>query len=255
MEKVEDLVRVLFEVKYGKGREEFKEVEDIFKYLERVFELVVEENYKPVLILDEMQTIKEVVNTTGKPVISGLFNFLIGITKEKHFCHCLCVTSDCLFVDLVYTSARLEGRAKYFLVDDLEKETAFRVYEEFGFKNKDVVWNYVGGKIGDMVSLFEEKKRGYGEKEALDRMLKDQVVRLKDFLEAVAEGERGDVDIKEVKEALKKLREGEVSSEEIPRKVRRFLIQENILFYNPLEGTVRFQSRLLEKAAHLGFAY
>ena len=158
-------------------------------------------------------------------------------------------------MDLVYTSARLEGRAKYFLVDDLEKETAFRVHEEFGFKNKDAVWNYVGGKIGDMVSLFEEKKRGYGEKEALDRMLKDQVVRLKDFLEAVAEGERGDVDIKEVKEALKKLREGEVRSEEIPRKVRRFLIQENILFYNPLEGTVRFQSRLLEKAAHLGLAY
>ena len=85
MEKVEDLVRVLFEVKYGKGREEFKKVEDIFKYLERVYELVVEENYKPVLILDEMQTIEEVVNTTGKPVISGLFNFLYRDNQRKTF--------------------------------------------------------------------------------------------------------------------------------------------------------------------------
>ena len=283
VEKVEDLVRVLFEVEYGKGREEFKEVvkevlkagakgvgkikgipipekifdylfgsarkvEDIFKYLERVFELVAEENYKPVLILDEMQTIKEIVNTAGKPVISGLFNFLIGITKEKHLCHCLCATSDCLFVDLVYNNARLEGRAKYLLVDDLEKGTAFRMYEEFGFEDKELVWEYIGGKIGDIVSLFEEKKRGYSEGEALKRMFKDQVARLKDFLEAVAEGERGNVNIKEVKEALRKIKEEEIRFDEIPRKIRQFLIQENILFYNPLEGMVRPQSRLLWRA-------
>jgi AAA+ ATPase superfamily predicted ATPase len=151
-------------------------------------------------------------------------------------------------VDLVYNNARLEGRAKYLLVDDLEKEIAFRVYEEFGFEDKPLVWEYIGGKIGDMVSLFEEKKRGYSEEEALERMFKDQVARLKDFLEAVAEGERGDVDIKEVKEALRKVKEGEIRSEEIPRKIRQFLIQENILFYNPLEGVVRPQSKLLLRA-------
>ena len=74
------------------------------------------------------------------------------------------------------------------------------------------------------------------------------MARLRDFLEAVAERERENISVEEVKEALKKVRQGEIRCEKIPRKVRQFLIQENILFYNPLEGTVRSQSRLLEKA-------
>jgi AAA+ ATPase superfamily predicted ATPase len=71
------------------------------------------------------------------------------------------------------------------------------------------------------------------------------VARIKDFLEAVAEGEKGNVSLKEVKEVLKKIRGGEVRSDEIPRKIRQFLIYENVLFYNPLEGVVRPQSRLM----------
>ena len=234
----------LFDILFGKA----KKVENIFRYLERVFEEIRNEGYQPVFVLDEMQTVKDVINATGKSVLAGLFNFLIGMTKEKHLCHCLCATSDCLFIEEVYSNARLEGRAEYLLVDDLKKEEAFEVYEAFGVEDKKLVWDYIGGKIGDMIKLFERKKRGYSEGEALERMFKDQVARLKDFLEAVAEGERGDVDIKEVKEALRKVKEGEIRSEEIPRKIRQFLIHENILFYNPVEGTVRPQSRLLWRA-------
>jgi uncharacterized protein YeeX (DUF496 family) len=52
------------------------------------------------------------------------------------------------------------------------------VYEEFGFENKELVWEYIGGKIGDMVRLFERKKLGYSEREAVERMLRDEVARL-----------------------------------------------------------------------------
>ena len=63
-----------------------------------------------------------------------------------------------------------------------------------------------------------------------------------------ARGEVGDIEVKEVKEALQKVKEGKIRCEEISRKVRLFLIQENILFYNPLEGVVRPQSKLLLRA-------
>jgi len=282
VERVEDLVRVLFEVEYGKGREEFKEVvkgvlkagakgvgkikgipipekifdylfgsakkvEDIFKYLERVFELVVEEKYKPVLILDEMQTIKEIVNTAGKPVISGLFNFLIGITKEKHLCHCLCATSDCLFIEMVYNNTRLEGRAEYILVDDLDKNSALRVYKEFGLEDKKLVWDYIGGKIGDMIKLFERKKRGYGEKNALEEMLKDEVMKLR-WIKARLLKEKKDA--KEMWEFLKEFKdeeEREIFSDEVFDRLI-YWIERNILFYNPLTGIIRPQSRLVWRA-------
>ncbi len=283
VQTIDDLTKVLFRVKRGKISEETKEfvkevlksgakvlyklkgipipenmfeilfrrvdkVEDIFAYLEEYFGEIVEEGYSPVFILDEMQTVKEVINATGRPVIGRLFNFMVRLTKETHLCHCLCATSDCLFIEDVYNNARLEGRAEYLLVDDLDKKEAFRVYEEFGFEDKELVWDYIGGKIGDMVRLFEKKKRGLSEKEALNMMFKDEMSRLKDFLEAVGEGEKGEIDLEDVKDALRKLKEGEIRGEDISRKIRRFLIEENVLFYNPVEGTVRPQSRLLWRA-------
>ena len=283
VQTIDDLIRVLFKVKRGRISEETKEfirevlkggakvlhklkgipipenmfeilfrrvdkVEDIFAYLEEYFEEMKNEGYQPILILDELQTIKDIINATGQTVLKSLFNFLIGMTKEKHLCHCLCATSDCLFIEDVYRNARLEGRAEYLLVDDLDKREAFRVYEEFGFEDKELVWDYIGGKIGDMVKLFEKKKRGLSEKEALNMMFKDEMAKLKDFLEAVGEGEKGEIDLEDVKDALRKLREGEIRGEDISRKIRHFLIEENVLFYNLVESTVRPQSRLLWRA-------
>ena len=50
---------------------------------------------------------------------------------------------------------------------------------EFGFEDMELVWDYIGGKIGDMVRLFEKKRQGYGERKALEIMLKDEIGKLK----------------------------------------------------------------------------
>ena len=283
VEKVEDLMRVLFRVKKGKFSEKTKEfikeilkggtsvieklkgipipqkifdilfgslnkAEDIFAFLEEYFESIVEEGYRPVFVLDEMQTIKEVLNATGKPIISGLFNFMVRLTKETHLCHCLCATSDCLFIENIYSNAHLEGRARYILVDDLPKNEAFEVYQGFGFENKELIWNFIGGKIGDMIILFEEKKQGLPEKDILQKMLKDtagklQWIKLKK-LRKIKDGT-------DLWKFLEKFKENKpLTKNEIEKDFDKILfwVEENILFYNPLEGTVRPQSKLLWKA-------
>ena len=287
-----DLLKVLFEVKYGSKRkkipgivkeflkagakvvEKFKgipipekvfdylfvdsrKVEDVFRYLEDIFEEIVRRGYRPIFVLDEMQVIKEIVNKAGRPVLSELFNFAVRMTKETHLCHVLCATSDCLFIDMVYSNARLEGRAEYILVDDLDKDSAIRVYEKFGLEDKKLVWDYIGGKIGDMIKLFERKKRGYSEKDALEMMLRDEVARLESLLRALkysplkvsVRGSIIEVKAEEFKEGLKIFKEKEeVLAREVEEPILLGGVQENILFYNPLEGTVRPQSRLLWKA-------
>ncbi len=281
---VEDLLQVLFEVKYGESKKTAKEfireliktggkalekfkgipiserlfdllfynvkkVDDVFRYLEIVFEEIRNKGLKAVFVLDEMQTIKEIVNAAGKSVLSGLFNFLVGMTKEKHLCHCLCATSDCLFIEDIYSNARLEGRAEYLLVDDLGREDAFKVYEEFGFEDKEIVWEYIGGKIGDIVRLFERKKQGYREQEALDRMLKDEAGKIEWILDLVEEGEKIGPDIEDIKNTLRKFKNKERwIYRDVKGKALKFLIQENILFYNPVEGIVCPQGRLILKA-------
>ncbi len=226
-----------------------EKVEDIFAFLREYFETLVEEGVRPVFVLDEMQTIKEVMNETGRPVIGRLFNFLVRLTKETHLCHSLCATSDCLFIEDVYSNARLEGRAGYILVDDLLKKQAFEIYEEFKFEDKELVWEYIDGKIGDMVRLFEYKKQGYSERDALERMFKDESGRLRWMLRLVEEGEKKGPPIEELRKVLEIFRyRDEVEDVEIKSICLRFLIEENILFYNPVKGTVRLQSRLLQKA-------
>lgn len=234
----------LFDVIFGETK-----VENIFKYLEGIFEGIREEKYIPVFVLDEMQSIKEVINAAGRPVIQELFNFLVGMTKETHLCHCLCATSDCLFIEDVYSNARLEGRAEYILVDDLEKEEAFRVYEEFGFKDKGLVWDYIGGKFGDIIKLFERKRRGFKEKDALKGILEDTKGKLKWPFRLIEDGEKGEINLEDVKKVLRLFKERiEVDEEEIKERLLKFLMEENILFYNPVKSTVRAQSKLLWQA-------
>ena len=157
----------------------------------------------------------------------------------------------------MYRNARLEGRSRYILVDDLNKEEAFEVYEEFGFKNKELVWEYIGGKLGDMVRLYERKKQGYNEGESLEEMLMDETGRLKNLLKDIkyvpiivrVRGKEIQVKEEDVRKGLKIfLEKEEVIEDEIERPVLLGCIEENILFYNPLTGVVRPQSRLLWRA-------
>ena len=221
--------------------------EDVFAFLKDYFSLVVEKGYKPVFVLDEMQTIKEVINTAGKPVIHELFNFLVGLTKETHLCHSLCATSDCLFIEDVYSNARLEGRAEYVLVDDLSKEKASEVYESFGFRDKERVWDYIGGKLGDMIRLYEKKKGGLEEVEALEELWRDEVGKLRMIEGDIFERYEGAEALWEYLGKFGEVWERPVNIRE-EKKFMFFWVNKNILFYNPVRGTVRPQGRLIQRA-------
>ena len=284
VQKIEDLLQVLFEVRYEKKKEKLKEIvkelakesiqkikplkgipipekvfdylfesskkiEDIFRYLENIFEELAEEKINPVFVLDELQTIKDVVNRAGRPVLSGLFNFLVGITKEKHLCHVFCATSDCLFIENIYNEARLEGRAEYVLIDDLKKKDALEAYKEFGFKNKELMWNYIGGKIGDMVRVLEKMKLGLTEEKAIYSLFESEKDRIEWTLKLLEEGEKIGPDLKELKKVFQVFKEKEeVKAMEVNLKCLKFLVKENFLFYDPVKKMIKPQSRLIARA-------
>ena len=108
-----------------------------------------------------------------------------------------------------------------------------------------------------MIKLFERKKRGYSEGEALERMLRDEAAKFELLLRALkysplkvsVRGSIIEVKAEEFKEGLRIFKEKEeVFARDVEEPVLLGGIQENILFYNPLEGTVRPQSRLLWRA-------
>ena len=225
---------------------------DAFNYLELLFMKMNEKGMKPVLALDELQMLKE-LKRNGY-VLHDLFNFMVRITKETHIAHCFAATSDSLFIEEIYGNARLKGRCKNFFVDDLEKKEAFEIYENFGFKDKELAWNYIGGKLGDMIRLEHERIFDKSEKNGAELMLRDEINSLENLLDKIhnkllPKEIIEDIKMNEVLDCLKLISENDhIPKTKIKHKIRTLLIEENFLFLDPVTGMVKPQGQLIRKA-------
>ncbi len=231
---------------------------DAFRYLEDLFGfLVADKNVQPVFILDELQVIGDVANSSGNRLLYKLFNLFVRLTKETHLCHCITATSDCLFIEETYANARLEGRARFILVDDLEKDAAIKAYRQLGLNRPGLLWEHIGGKLGDMLRVQVEKTVGKKEEEAVQRLLWHEIARLEEMLERLSfkkieiewEGRPVHITSKRILEALEVFKNAPSAPGNSMEPVHRlFLIRENILFRDPVQGILKPQGRLIHKA-------
>ena len=221
---------------------------DVFRYIEH-FMVEISKKYVPVLIIDELQVIGDV--KIDDLVIYKLFNFFIRLTKELHLCHVFAVSSDSLFIERVYSEAMLQERCRYLLVDDFDNSTTINFLDKYKFSDteKEVAWNYCGGKPVPLVELVncenrEEKARGMfifrtGEIETRLKLVKE----LGD--EITIGGRRCEVHYEKLVEALKTfVSRDEIGMNEVDEVSKRYLVKENILFVDPLTTMMKPQSRL-----------
>jgi len=242
------------EIEFDKLFEE--KINDAFQYLNSLLLEVKKSGKQPILIFDELQMIKDVVLNGQKYLLKELFQFLVSLTKEQHLCHVFCLSSDSLFIEYVYNTGELEGRAKYLLVDDFDKEIALKFMDFLAVENninltnedKDLIYSYVGGKAKakDIKYVVEESKFK-DLREILEELLGDEVQKLKYFLEDVEEEDKEFYN--KIIEALKIFKKNyEIEDIKISKKIRIFLIKENILFLNPQKGILKPQSFLIWNA-------
>jgi len=137
---------------------EKEEVENAFKCIKRLF-LKLSENFKPVLIMDELQVIGDI--RIDDLLIYKLFNLFIRLTKELHCYHVFAVTPDSLFIERIYTEAMLHGRYRYLLVDDFDYETTEGFLKKYGFGDEEIklTWEYFGGKPIYLIEAIRNKNR------------------------------------------------------------------------------------------------
>jgi AAA+ ATPase superfamily predicted ATPase len=239
-----------------------REVKNVFRYITKILTEIKKQGKQPVIIIDELQKIGD-MKINGY-LIYELFNYFVSLTKHKHLCHVFCLSSDSLFIERVYNEAMLDGRAKYLLVDDFDKETALKFMDFLANENnirltnddKELIYSYVGGKPKDIKYVVEECKFK-DLKEILEFMLKDAVQKLDMFLDVLnyskPKVEIGDAVIELKKEniieALNLFKENyEIDKKEIPVPVYVYLVKKNILFLNPIEGRLKPQSFLVWNA-------
>jgi len=213
---------------------------DVFAKINESINAVVEDGKKPVLIIDELQKLKNIYFNGNKSLLNELFNLFVSLTKMEHLCHVICITSDTLFIEEIYQNSTLENTSKYYLIDWLRKGSIREILRDEGFSEEEI--NYCLDYLSlpyEIVDLIENKKLGLSVEQTIKQWInieRDKILYListqKEFeMERLVKAlklfeDKIKVDIKEI---IKNNLMDEV----------KFLIKNEILFYDVVNGIVK----------------
>ena len=217
---------------------------DVFAKINESVNAVVKDGKKPILVIDELQKLKSIYfNGEGKgnkSLLNELFNLFVHLTKVRHFCHVICLTSDTLFIEEIYQNSTLENTSEYFLIDWLEKGAIKNILKEEGFSEEEIDYclNYLSLPY-EISQLINNKKLGLSVEQTIKQWInieRDKILYLissqKEFeMERLFKAlelfeDRIKVDIKEI---IKNNLMDEV----------KFLIKNEILFYDVVNGIIK----------------
>ena len=240
---------------------EERRIKNIYRYLKELFLEIRAKGKIPVFILDELQMLKDISLNGNRPLLKSFFQFLVALTKVEHLAHVFCVSSDSLFIEHVYSSAELENRADYILVDDFEKKKALGFIDfltkellkgkiVLSKKEKERIYELAGGKPVLLIKVINKLKTKPLD-ETLDYLLQDEKQKLIMLLslldeEKVVIGEKTFIVKKdEILRVLKEIARKEfLYQKDVMPKVYYYLVSKNILFLDPIKGVLKPQSRL-----------
>ena len=215
---------------------------DVFKYIEQFF-VEISKTHTPVLIIDELQVIGD-LKIDGL-LIYKLFNFFIRLTKEMHLAHVFAITSDSLFIGDVHSEAMLEGRCRYLLVDDFDKDTTMGFLENYGFgeEEKELAWHYCAGKPVCLVELVNAKVNGKDVDNEAKKFLKIRTSQILSIFDEIALG-KIEYSEKALIDEFKNFEKDELVQYDKVNKEKIFLVERNVLFIDPTQRTIKPQSRM-----------
>ena len=207
-------------------------------------EAVIKDGKKPILIIDELQKLKHICfNGDGKgdkSLLNELFNLFVHLTKVRHLCHVICLTSDTLFIEEVYQNSTLENTSEYYLIDWLRKGSIRNILKEEGFNEEDI--NYCLKYLSlpyEISQLINNKKLGLSVEETIKQWInieRDKILYListqKEF-----EMERLFNTLKLFENKIK-VDISEIIKNNLMDEIK-FLIKNEILFYDVINGIVK----------------
>jgi AAA+ ATPase superfamily predicted ATPase len=216
---------------------------DVFGKMKESIKAVIKDGKKPVLIIDELQKLKNIYfNGDGKgdkSLLNELFNLFVHLTKVRHLCHVICLTSDTLFIDEIYRNSTLKNASEYYLIDWLRKGTIRNILKEEGFSEEEInnALNYLSLPY-EISQLINNKKLGLSVEQTIRQWINVEKDGLKYLIDTT------DLDEDKIYEVLSKFKDKikipynkEVTKEEM--KYIKFLIENEILFYDVINGIIK----------------
>lgn len=151
------------------------------------------------------------------------------------------LTLNTVFIERIYNGAKLKKTSSFYKIDHLSKGKVEEWLKIEGFSEKEIelIWDYYGGCIADILKVLEVCKKGVNLKEFLEHEAWLAYTEIDEFFRKV------------VKEIVEK---GYYSIRGLKEDKRKFLqkwAEREILFYYPLELRVTGNSRIYEKGIEL----
>jgi AAA+ ATPase superfamily predicted ATPase len=176
------------------------------------------------------------------------------LTKEKHLAHVFVVTSDSLFIEQVYSEAMLSGRSRHIMVDDFDYATTMDFLDKYGFgyEEKELAWEYCGGKPVYLVELINTRITDESMEEQVHKMFevrKRQIRMVINELRLIGDeleykGKKIEIVEERVIDALNSFSDIEYKSYEMLNIEEIYLVKRNILFVDAVRGVLKPQSKL-----------
>jgi hypothetical protein len=151
------------------------------------------------------------------------------------------MTSDTLFIDEIYRNSTLKNASKYYLIDWLRKGAIRNILKEEGFSEEEI--NYCLKYLSlpyEIVDLIENKKLGLSVEQTIKQWINIEADGLRFLIANMPE----DLDEDNIHEILSKFKDNiKVKDYEIIKreliKESKFLIENEILFYDVINGIIK----------------
>ena len=230
---------------------------NLFKVFIEEIEKVVRRRKRSIIIIDEIQKLRDIYIQNGngeRELLKEFLNFCIRLTKEKHLSHVAILTSNTVFIERIYNDARMKKTSEFMRISHLSKDEVYEWLGEVeGIKEKDIdlIWEYLGGCIIDIFKVINKlKNNNINLQELLERERWLAYTEIDEYLAFFKEDEESFF-IEVVKEIVDN---GYYSIEGLKEDKRELLhkwAEKEILFYDPLELKVIGNSRIYEKGMEL----
>ncbi len=214
-----------------------KEV-DAFEIMEDRLSTDKNSGKRPVIVFDELQKLKDIYLNGGsqRPLIKELFNFFVRLTKVLHLAHVIVMTSDTFFIEQVYFDSTLENTSRYYSVDYFDDKTAKDILISEGISERES--EKIVEISGGVPWILREVIKDENPIEVVNELYKQTKSKM---IELIGHDERYLNILKEVA--------GEKNLYGTKDDILKELVEREILFMDPVNGEIRFQTRLHERAA------
>ena len=213
--------------------------------------------YKPVLIFDEIQELKDLYmnwDSMKRELLREVFAFFIRITKELKLAHVIVLTSESAFIDEIYNNVKLKNTSKFYMLNHLKKDDVHGWLMDEWLEQKDIesIWRNLWGSPHEIWTVLVDYKNWMKLKDAIDERIQVEVGRIRDYIILNSENVFEKKEIKKFMDTLdiiiKKWKYIQTIKEYVDFALISKLVRKDIWFYDSISWTITANSESVRQA-------